>query len=115
MADLPPRQLAYPLRLDGGDLAVVEQDTIEEVRQSVFTLVRTPIGARPLAPGVGVDDPTFSEGVDPDELAALLMDDETGEPRAEVTVTAEPIDGTGEQQIRVEVALAGDEPEDEEI
>jgi hypothetical protein len=100
--------IAWPLRLtDDGTLAVVEQDTIEDVRQCVRVLRRTPLGARPLAPLVGVPDPTFSAGVDPEDLEERLEDEDTGEPRAEVTVTATPIEN-GRQRIRIAVQLAAD-------
>lgn len=109
--DITVPHLAFPLRqaADGG-LAVVEQDTIDDVRQCVHVLLRTPIGARPLAPAVGVDDPTFSSGVDGDELAARLEDQE---PRATVSVSASVVDDTGGQEIEIDVALAG-ETDDEE-
>jgi phage baseplate assembly protein W len=98
--------LKFPLRLVNGALATVEQDSLDEVRQCVFRLVRTPRGARPLAPEVGVDDPSFTAGVDPDVLASQLMDDENGEPRAQVTATATGPDGDGRQKVRLAVALA---------
>lgn len=104
MTDIP--HLAYPLRLaPDGTFAVVEQDGIDDVRQCVHVLLRTPLGARPLAPQIGVEDPTFTSGVDPDELQQTL---EEQEDRATVTVTTTPVDPTGEQQITVEVALADD-------
>jgi phage baseplate assembly protein W len=104
--------LAFPLRLDGGSFAVVEQDTVEDVRQCVHVLLRTPLGIRPLAPEVGVDDPTFTEGVDGDALAAQL---EEQEPRAVVTVTTSPIDERGEQVLEVRVALAGEADDEETV
>lgn len=109
MAEVP--QLAFPLRIDPatGDFAVVEQDSLDDVRQCVYTLMLTPLGVRPLAPDIGVEDPTFSAGVDPDALAATL---EEQEPRATVTVTANPVAGTGEQQITVEVGLASEDDEE---
>jgi phage baseplate assembly protein W len=106
MADYPEiPHLAFPLRLEGGTFGVVEQDTIEDVRQSIFVLLHTPLGIRPLAPGIGVEDPTFEAGVDEHALSAVL---EEQEPRAAVTVTSAPVDGTGELVLEVNVALAGE-------
>lgn len=113
MSDIEIPHIAFPLRqapaADGGGLVEVEQDTIDDVRQCVHVLLRTPLGVRPLAPQVGVEDPTFTR-VDGDVLAATLEDQED---RAAVTVTASPVDATGEQQIEVLVALA-DEPDPQE-
>jgi phage baseplate assembly protein W len=106
MADVP--HLQWPLRIHDGRLQVVEQDTIEDVRQCVHALLVTPRGARPLAPELGIDDPTFI-GVDPERLAADLQD---AEPRAIVTVELAGPDQHGQQQVPVHVELAdAGEPE----
>lgn len=110
MPDVP--HLGFPLRLGAdGDLACVEQDSYEDVRSCVHVLLRTPRGVRPLAPQVGVEDPTF-HGVDADELAAEL---EAQEDRARVVVTAASVDASGEQQVTVEVGLADDDEPEEAI
>jgi phage baseplate assembly protein W len=105
--------LRWPFRLTAGadipgqvphaPLALVEQDSIDDVRQSIHLLLRTPPGSRPLAPRVGVHDPTFTAGVDADQLAAQL---EELEPRARVTVSAPPTDGAGRQTVQIRVSLA---------
>lgn len=106
MIEIP--HIAFPLRQAAdGTLAAVEQDSLDDVRQCVHVLLRTPLGARPLAPDTGVEDPTFSQGVDPDELATRLAG-EDNEPRAELTITARPVGATGDQQLRITVGLAGD-------
>lgn len=93
--------MAWPLRLTpGGQLMCVEQDTISDVRQCVHILVRTPRGARPLAPEVGVVDPAFTGGV---EAAVLKGELQRWEERADVTVTATTTGGG--QQVTVDVAL----------
>src|SRR5690606_15301925 len=98
--------LAYPLRrAASGALAVVEQDTLADVRQCVHLLARTPRGARPLAPDIGVEDPTFGGGVDP---LALAGDLESWEPRAAVRVEADGPGGDGAQRVRVHVDLAAE-------
>jgi phage baseplate assembly protein W len=114
--DVP--HLRWPFRLtEGADLpgqvphaplALVEQDTLDDVRQCVHLLLRTPPGARPLAPEVGVPDPTFTRGVDADQLGALL---EELEDRARVTVRAPALDAIGRQTVQILVALA-DDPEE---
>lgn len=97
----------YPLRMEAdGTLAVVEQGSLEDVRASIHMLIRTQRGSRPLAPDIGVDDPTFGPGVDGDELAADL---EAQEPLAALTVTVTVEDG--EEDVRVEVHLALEDEE----
>jgi hypothetical protein len=74
-------------------------------------LLATAPGVRPLAPDVGIDDPTFTD-VDPDLLAATI---EAQEDRAAITVTVAPIDETGERELQVQVALTeDDDPSQEE-
>lgn len=100
----------FPLRLDiDGSFAAAEQDTVEDVQSCVHVLLVTPLGARPLAPTIGVDDPTFTEGVVPGQLEATLLDQE---PRAALSITAEPIGATGEQTVRIEVGLADDDAQE---
>ena len=107
---MPPvnPHFAFPLTLTpAGDFAVVEQDELPEVRQCVIVLLGTPRGGRALAPDVGIPDPTFTTGIDPGALEAQLMDPETGEPRARVTVTTTAVSArTGRQGARVDVQLA---------
>jgi phage baseplate assembly protein W len=105
--DVP--HIAFPMRLDAaGALVTNEQDSLDEVQQCVLVLLRTPLGARPLAPGVGVADPTFTDGIDPEALTATLTNVETGEPRADVQVTVQPVDQAGRQPIAIAIGLADD-------
>jgi hypothetical protein len=102
MADVP--HLAWPYRLaPDGRLAVVEQDTLADVTQAVHGLAVTPRGARPLAPDLGVDDPTFSPGVSPAQLEADLA---RAHPLAGVTVETAGPDESGRLAITVHVDLA---------
>ena len=103
--------LRWPLRIADGQLQLVEQDTLEDVRQCVHLLLRTPLGARPLAPEVGIEDPTFTAGVDADVLAGRL---EEMEDRARITVDTTGVDEHGRQRVRVYVALAEDDAQQEE-
>ncbi len=98
--------LAFPLRrAPAGELLAVEQDTLEDVRQCVHVLLRTPRGARPLAPDVGIEDPTFTSGVQAEVLQAQLEDDED---RAHVDVAAGRVGPTGAQAVQVNVQLRED-------
>lgn len=108
-----PMHLAFPLRLEpDGSLRQVAQDSLEDVRSCVHVNLHTPVGARPLAPDIGIDDITFSVGVDAESLTAEL---EGMEPRARVSITASPIDERGHQQLQVDVGLVGDDNDDQEV
>jgi hypothetical protein len=99
--DVP--HLAWPFRLDGSRFRQVEQDSLEDVTQAVHAVAVTPRGARPLAPDVGVDDPTFGPGIVPARLAADL---EAAHPLAVVAVDVGEPDAAGVQQVTVHVDLA---------
>lgn len=110
MAELTTPHLAFPLRLNSGRLAANEEGSLPEVRDSIRVLLRTPLGARPLAPQVGVPDPTFTTtGTQPELLTAALTHPETGDPRATVQIHATPVTATGRQNVTVRVGLA-DQP-----
>jgi hypothetical protein len=89
--------------MGGGVLAQVEQDSVEDVQQCVYSYLHTVRGERPLSPDFGVEDPTFASLVSPVRLEA---DIEEAEDRANVTVTVTPIDGSGRTNISVSVELA---------
>lgn len=100
-------KLDWPLRLTAtGKIAVVDQDTIDDVRKCVRVLLHTPLGARSLAPAVGVPDPTFTAGIDPAGLRKRLEHPEFGEPRAAIRVTAQPATPGGQQRVKIGVDLA---------
>src|SRR5213595_348582 len=101
MADVP--HLAWPFRFASRRLVQVEQDSIEDVQQSVHAYLATQRGTRPLNPEFGVEDPTFGPGVDAARLAADIEASEDG--RAAVTVTIAGPDAQGQQDVRVAVAL----------
>lgn len=102
MADVP--HLAWPFRLAGHRLAQVEQNSIEDVQQSVQSYLSTVRGERPLSPDFGLEDPTFGPGVDTDRLAQEIMDSEDG--RADVVVETAGPDVLGHQSVRIIVDLA---------
>jgi phage baseplate assembly protein W len=102
MADVP--HLAWPFRMGSGALAQVEQDSIEDVQQNVYSYLSTEKGERPLSPDFGLDDPTFGPGVNTARLAHQIMEAEDG--RAVVTVIATGPDGDGRVAVDVHVELA---------
>lgn len=101
MADVP--HLAWPFRLAGNRLVQVEQDSLEDVQQSVYAYLATPLGSRPLSPDFGIDDPTFGPGLNGARLAADIEASEEG--RAVVAVVIRGPDEFGQQQITVQVDL----------
>jgi phage baseplate assembly protein W len=86
-ADVIP-QFDLPLRLDGTDLATVEQDSPQDVVNSVTIILRTMLGEHPVLDDFGIADPTFSQGgVDVEALRAQI---ERWEPRAELVFEENP-------------------------
>lgn len=76
--------LRIPLQPGRRGFAVVDQDTGEEVVQSVRVLLETRPGEALMAPRYGVDDPTFAAGGIDDDLVEAIR---RFEPRAtEATV-----------------------------
>lgn len=100
--DVP--HLAWPFRMAGSQLATVEQDSIEDVRQNVRSFLHTTRGERSLSPDFGLDDPTFGPGLNTALLEAEIEDAEAG--RATVEVVAAPITGSGRMAVDVHVGLA---------
>lgn len=104
MASVIPH-LAWPFRFDATRrrLAVVEQDTIDDVQQNVHAYLNTDRGERSLSPDFGLADPTFGPGVDTVLLASEI---EQAEDRAVVEITATPVSATGRVAVNVSVDLA---------
>lgn len=103
MPEIP--HLAWPFRYDSsGKLAQVEQDSQEDLEQSVRAYMTTPRGSRPLSPDFGLEDPTWGPGVDPTLLAKEIEESEDG--RAAVSITVSGPTGAGVQQVQVEVEPA---------
>ncbi len=64
--------LSHPFRVGGnGSIATVDQNSDQANAEQIAILVLTEIGERPLIPGFGITDPTFSS-LDPAEVAAGL-------------------------------------------
>jgi hypothetical protein len=86
MAEIP--HIALPIRFVGSPprLAVVEQDSAEEIEQGVEAVVRTRIGQLPADPTFGTTDLVFSLPGD-ETIDQLLAEVEKWEPRATTRIT----------------------------
>lgn len=77
--------LAYPFRVDAdGSVAVVEQDTLDEVAQHAQVVLLTRRGQRPVVPEFGIPDPLFEEA--PLDLADVEAAISRYDPRGRVVV-----------------------------
>lgn len=80
MAKVP--HFKHPLTVEGGVVATVEQDSLEDIAQCVEAVARTIVGSRIDAPGFGVPDETFlQQGASP-SVAPYIRAVEAAEPRA---------------------------------
>jgi phage baseplate assembly protein W len=97
--------LAFPLIVGpSGVFDVLQQDTLEEVIQSVTVLLGTNLGDRVMVPSYGVADPTFSQP-NPDAIAQAIA---RWEPRAEALVgVTEGANGTTSVTVQIALATAG--------
>lgn len=94
-------KLRVPLKLENGRLALVEQDSQENVAACVYAIVATERGSRLEDPEFGVEDPTF--GTMPLDVDEWLEQIAAYEPRAEVRTQQEVGDLIG--TVLVEVGL----------
>lgn len=87
MSSIESPQFAFPLTFVGSTIAVVEQDSADDIRACVEVIIRYPLGLRPELPDFGVPDQTFTQGdqIDTDVLLAAVA---RWEPRA-ATLAAE--------------------------
>ncbi|MBJ7347840.1 MAG: hypothetical protein JHC87_04620 [Thermoleophilaceae bacterium] len=81
-------KLRLPLRLVGGKLATIEQDSDTEIRQCMETVCRFPKGALSDLPDFGVTAQEFNsiQQIVPAQVAAEIQ---KIEPRAAITATGE--------------------------
>lgn len=87
--ETPQFDLPFRLASDGAALVETEQDELDEVAQSVETLLRTPLGFVEENPDYGVSDQTFTEGdVDLDEIQTAISQWEGD--RADALLDQEP-------------------------
>lgn len=80
--------IKLPFQLAGSVVAVVEQDSPEEIEQNVEVILRYPLGFRPELPDFGVRDLTFAEGhPDLNEIQTAIA---LWEPRADALLESQP-------------------------
>jgi phage baseplate assembly protein W len=86
MADVP--HYTTPFRIVNGEIAVVEQDSIEDIEQCVEAVLRTIVGTRIDAPDFGVPDESFVQQTPNPSAEVYIASIEAQEPRARVLGTA---------------------------
>jgi hypothetical protein len=95
---------AHPFRVEGGKVAVVDQNSPDEIWTCVETIVRFFKGDRLAVPDFGIVEPTFTTGpIDTDKIRAVV---EKWEERAGVLITEHP-DRFDEVVRRVLIELKG--------
>ena len=86
---MPAPQLAHPFRVEGGDVATFDQDSIEEIRACVLASLRTRFGSRMDEPEFGAPNLLFKRHPGHPMPDAYLRAVERDEPRASVLGVAE--------------------------
>lgn len=76
-------QFALPFRI-GKTVAIVEQDSVEEIEQCVETVLSTPVGSLIDAPALGRPDETFKQQGPDVSAESYLEAVDKWEPRAHV-------------------------------
>lgn len=96
---------AYPFQFTEDGMAVVEQDSLEEVFACVQMVAACPIGACPELPTFGIPDIAFSQApVDAQSLADAIQQ---WEPRAAESAVSQLVDDSGLTQIVLTTQYAG--------
>jgi hypothetical protein len=80
---IPHFDLPFRFGAAGGHAAVVEQNTIQDVRNCVEACIRTEVGSRLYVPIFGISDPVFTN----QPVDTVKMEEEVilNEPRAQLT------------------------------
>ena len=86
MADVP--HFALPFRFANPQVAVSEQDSLDEIADCVYAILVCPIGFRVELPTFGIADPTFA--MPAPDLVELREAIETWEERAGVLLDEQP-------------------------
>lgn len=97
-------KLKVPLQMGATGLAVVEQDSVEEVAACVYALIATERGSRLEEPDYGVEDASFSTLPMDDEIDEWLVQIDAWEPRAKVRTTQDIEDLIATVTVEVGVA-----------
>lgn len=106
MTDFEIPHIDLPPRFEGGRLAYVEQDSVDEVANAVECVLRYRPGDRPDVSNFGTPAQTFKQGgADAEEIEGAIAE---WEPRAQAAVDADldPID-IALSRVGVEVTGAG--------
>jgi hypothetical protein len=88
MSSVDTPHFDIPFRLAGSSIAVVEQDSIEDVTDCVVVIASTPVGWRDEAPTFGIPDQALVR--QPLDVAELGRDIGTQEPRALLILDERP-------------------------
>lgn len=108
----PIPHLALPLRVERGAFAAVEQDTLDELVETVSCICSFPIGYRIEAPDFGI--PELEHLTSPLPVDEVERQIETWEPRADVEVTEADYDPSDPTAARIEVAVTMPDAEEGE-
>lgn len=85
MADTPHFNVPFRLRASAEE---IEQDTVDDIANSVVIVTRTPLAWRPEAPEIGIPDLTFlTQPIGTDYLRDLIVE---LEPRAAILIEEHP-------------------------
>jgi phage baseplate assembly protein W len=86
---MPIPHISFPPRIENGKIATVEQDSFDEIRDSVLACLSTKRGSRMDAPEYGIVDETFiRQSVNP-SVEMYVRAVEEAEPRARLLGEAE--------------------------
>jgi phage baseplate assembly protein W len=104
--------LALPLRVERGAFATVQQDTLDELVETVSCICSFPLGFRVEAPDFGIPElEHLSSPLPVDDVERQI---ETWEPRADVEVTERETDPADPTAARLEVAVTMPDAEEGE-
>lgn len=105
MAQVP--HFSLPFRVEGGAIAVTEQDSLEEIEDCVESILRTLVGTRAIdAPDFGVPDETFVQQTPNSSAEIYIAAIEAQEPRAHVLGRARLKQMV--KEVVIEMGAAGD-------
>jgi phage baseplate assembly protein W len=108
MSSVETPHFDIPFRLSGSSIAVVEQDSIDDVADCVVVIVSTPIGWRDEAPTFGIPDQAMIR--QPLDAAELARDIGSQEPRA-LLIVDERVDQTDELIALVNIGVSTVRPQ----
>jgi phage baseplate assembly protein W len=97
--------LATPFRIVNGAIAVVEQDSVEEIEDCVESILRTFVGTRIDAPDFGIPDETFRQQTPSTGAELYIAAIEAQEPRAHVLGRAR-LTQLAEKHVTIESAVS---------